>query len=148
MVADPRQKLITDAVKARAQTLASCQVFVGEVDAPIATLANSDRAGRYVVIYPFGATDGPDINLAEAGGDIGYGFQVNCAAGFPSDAEFLVDQVRGLFNRWTPTVSGMVVGMFRPPVGYQPGPLRINEAVQPARFWMPMQFVTVATITT
>lgn len=149
---DPRQKLITDWVEARAKTLTNLQVFVGEVDEPLQTLANSDRVAPYVVIYPFGGTDGPDPNLSDApAGDLTYGFQVNCGAGFRADCEFLIDQVRGLFNRWAPDVdpgAGFVVGQLRPPVGHQPGPLRRNDSVKPPRFWLPLQFTTVATNTT
>jgi hypothetical protein len=146
-VSDPRQKLITDAVVARAGTLANLQIFRGEIDAPITLLANTDRIGRYLVIYPFGGTDGPDRNLADAGGDLTYGFQATVAAGFEADCEYLVDQVRGLFNRWVPAVTGVVFGAFRPPVGYQPGPVRRDDDVSPPRFWLPLQYVTTATTT-
>jgi hypothetical protein len=144
-VPDPRQKLITDAVVARANTLTNLVVFRGEVDRQLPTLTNSDRVNRYAVIHPFGRTGGPDPNLGDATGDLTYGFQINCVAGFEADCEFLVDQVDALFNRWIPTVVGLVFGAFRPPPGYQPGAIRPNDNVKPPRFWLPLQYQIVAT---
>ena len=146
-MSDVRRKLITDAVVARAGTLTNLQVFRGEVDKPLATLPNSDRVGRYVVIYPLGGTEGPDPNLADAAGDLTYSFQATCGAGFATDAEFLFDQVYTLFNRWAPTVTGLVFGVFRPPPGYQAGAVRRVDQMLPPRFWLPIQFQIVATTT-
>jgi hypothetical protein len=42
----------------------------------------------------------------------------------------------------------MVVGRFKPPVGYDPGPFRRDDAVNPSRFSLPLQYRTTATLTT
>jgi hypothetical protein len=144
-VASPQRRLITDAVVVRAKTLSNLAVYRGEIDTALPTIPNSDRVGRYAVIYPLGGSEGPDPILDDSSVDLTYGFQINCAAGFVTDAEFLYDQVYALFNRWTPTVTGLVFGSFRPPAGYQPGPARRNDQVQPPRFWLPGQFQIVAT---
>lgn len=142
-----RRKLITDAVVTQAKTLPNVQVFRGEIDDPVATLPNSSRVNRYIVIYPFGGDPGPDRELSDTAIDLDYGFQATVVAGYATDAEYLIDQTYALFYRWIPAVTGLVFGSFRPPTGYDPGPMRRDDDVQPPRFWSPLQFVTTATAT-
>jgi hypothetical protein len=148
-VARPAPKALTDAVKARADalvpSLSGLVVFRGEVDGDIPLIPNSDRVGRYLVIYPLGPAEGPDGALVDQPVDGTYGFQINCVAGFFVDCEFLVGKVDDWFNRWIPSVTGVVCGALKPPPGYQPGAIRPNTQVQPPRYWLPLQYQTVAT---
>lgn len=141
----PRQQLVTDAVDARLASLSpTVDVFRGEVTASPDILPNG-RVKSYVVYYPFGPSDGPDANVGDTVTDLTYTCQITCVAGFEADCEYLVDQVAGLMNRWTPTVAGLVFGRFRPPPGYDPGPVRRDDTVKPVRFWVPLQYRITAT---
>jgi hypothetical protein len=150
-VARPVPNALTDAVVARAEaleaTLTELVVFRGEVDGPIPLIANSDRVARYLVVYPLGPADGPDGALDDQPVDGTYAWQINCVAGFFADCEILIGKVDAQFNRWTPAVTGVVCGAMRPPAGYQPGAIRPNTEVQPPRYWLPLQYQTVATTT-
>lgn len=145
----PVPKALTDAVFARLALLVPSTpqlvVFRGEVDGDIPLIANSDRVARYLVLYPLGPAEGPDETLADLPVDGTYAWQINCVAGFFADCEWLVGKVDDLVNRWVPAVSGVVCGPLKPPAGYQPGAIRPNTTVQPPRYWLPLQYQTVAT---
>lgn len=140
-MASPRQQLVSDAVQARLGGLgASVDVFRGEVDTSPTVVPENGRVQSYIVLYPFGRAAGPDGDLGDQATDLTYTCQIQCVAGFETDCEYLVDQVDGLMNRWTPAVAGLVFGRFKPPVGYDPGPVRRDDTVKPVRFWVPLQY--------
>ena len=143
-----RQKLITDAVFARLQTLSGVAVYRSEVPSSPPRAPDGDgRVGPYVVLWPFGGVPTREKDLGDQAVDIDYGMQLDCVAGFETDAEALFDRVHALVYRWAPTVAGLAFGAFRPPVGYQPGAVQKNEAVNPPRYWVPLQYRIVATAT-
>jgi hypothetical protein len=147
-VARPSIKAITDAVLARLGNLTPVTVMSGEVSTSPPIVAQTDRIAPYVVLYAFGPTDVPEGDLGDAPADLVYTFQVDCVAAYQADAQWLVDQVVAQLDRWAPSVTGMVVGRFKPPVGYDPGPFRRDDAVNPSRFSLPLQYRTTATLTT
>lgn len=142
----PRVQLISDAVDDRLKTLApSIDVYRGEITTSPPIVPETGRIAPYLVYYPFGPVDGPDPNVGDTITDLTYTVQVTCVAGFEADCEFVVDQVSGLMNRWTPTVAGMTFGRFRPPPGYDPGPIQRDDTVKPPRFFLPLQYRITAT---
>lgn len=143
-MSSPRQQLITDAVIARLGGL-GFTVYRAEVTSSVPVLSTTGRIAPYLVAYPFGKAAGPDGNLGDSTDDLTYTVQVQCVAGFAADCEYVVDQVDGRLNRWTPSVTGYACGTFRPPVGYDPGPVRRDETVTPVRFWVPLQYRTTVT---
>lgn len=144
VVASPRQQLVTDAVIARLATTGFI-VYRAEVATTVPVQPATGRIAPYLVAYPFGKAGGPDPDLGDSTNDLTYTVQVTCVAGFSADTEYVVDQVNGILNRWTPTVTGMVCGTLRPPPGYDPGPVRPDYTVTPPRFWVPLQYRTTVT---
>lgn len=140
-----RSQLITDQVEIRLQTLTGVAYYRSEVVDNPPPLSDSDRVGPYVVLYPFPGKPGPGGDLANASVDLDYGCQVTCVAGYSQDCEYLVDRVHGLLNNWQPTVAGIVLGTFRPPSGYDPGPVRVDRTITPPRFNVPLQYRLTAT---
>lgn len=143
------QRPITDAVLARARTLSALtqSTYEGELpqDPPKLPADEEGRVAAYAVIYPFGPTPGPEVDLGDVGVDLVYTFQATLVAGYRTDLEWLVDRFNALFFRWTPAVDGLACGPFKPPVGYQPGPIRRNDQVRPPRFRLPLQYRTTVT---
>jgi hypothetical protein len=139
-----RSQLITDAVFARLKTVVGLNVYRSEVDDQPPQISSDDpRVAPYVVLYPFPGNPGGD--LADASVDLDYTCQVTCAAGYSADCEHLVDVVHPLLYTWTPAVAGVVLGYFKPPLGYDPGPVRIDRTIAPPRFSVPLQFRLIAT---
>lgn len=138
----PEPRLITGAVMTR---LAGFTVYRGEVDPHPPTLPDSGRTAPYVVVWPFGAKDGPDTNLGDTVTDLIYTGQLTCAGGFVEDCEYLAGQVDALMNRWIPALAGVVFGAFRPPPGFDPGPVQRDPDVLPPRFFVPLQYQVTAT---
>jgi hypothetical protein len=155
MIAPPMSKPITDLVFVRLITVTGVDsTFRTEVpDHPPVLLdvdgKPTDRVAPYTVLYPFpGKAGDPSQQPADWSlADLDYGFQVTCAAGFSADAEYLTDQVRALYEGWTPSVDGVVCGQFRQPVGFDPGPVqRSGPNITPPRFWVPLQYRLTATV--
>jgi hypothetical protein len=141
-----RGQKISDAVEARLNTLTGVTVYRSEVATTPPTVANSGgRVAPYVVLYPAATTPTDDLDLADTTSDCSYAMQLTCVAGYSPDCEYLVDRVQALIFRWAPTVAGVAFASFRPPVGYQSGPVRRDQDVSPPRFWVPLQFVIPAT---
>jgi hypothetical protein len=145
-VADIRRQLITDAVVARVAALGSwLTVYRAEIRNPdgsthLATLPNDDRVSSYVVAYPYAGSPTGERDLGDTLVDLDYGIQLTCVAGYAADCEYLVDQVHPQMYLWTPTVTGLVFGRFRPPPGFDPGPVRRDPDVTPPRFSVPLQY--------
>jgi hypothetical protein len=147
VVPEVDRRLITDAVFAQLETLTGVTAYRGEVpDHPPALTGDPDgRVAAYVVLYPFGGTPGPEVDLGDTAVDLVYTCQVTCAAGYPTDCEYLVDRVHPLLYRWAPAVAGLVCGPLRPPAGFDPGPVRRDDQPSPPRFYVPLQFRSLVT---
>jgi hypothetical protein len=141
-----RAQSITDAVMTRLQTLAGITWYRSEVPDTPPRIPNSDRVAPYGVLYPFPGNPGPGGDLAGLADDLDYTCQITVAAGFSADCEFAVDRTHNYMYRWAPTVSGIVVGQFVPPPGYDPGPVRIDRTIAPPRFSVPLQYRLTATV--
>jgi hypothetical protein len=144
-VASPRQQLITDALVAHLGNLTGISVFRGEVTVSPPVVDETGRIAPYVVLYAFGKAAGPEVALDDDVLDLTYTCQITCAAAFEADCEYVVDQVDASMNRWTPTVSGVVFGRFRPPSGYTPPIVHRDDTVKPVRFTVPLQYRITAT---
>jgi hypothetical protein len=59
----------------------------------------------------------------------------------------LVGRVDAALYRWAPTIEGVVTGVFRPPVGFDPGPMRVDDTLTPHRFYLPLQYRCIVTAT-
>lgn len=149
MTAAPTATSITDLVWARAQALSGINWYRSEVPDHPPALPDSDRVAAYAVLYPFPGKPGDPSqgDLAGAGRDIDWGGQITVAAGFSEDCEHAVDLVFGHFYHWAPVIDGVAVGWLTPPVGYDPGPVRIDRSVLPPRFSVPLQYRLTATAT-
>lgn len=147
------RRQLTELTLARARALVpSATVYDAEVPdhPPLMQLATgaSDPSGRvapYVVVYPWAGRPTGEADLADCYVDLVYGIQLTCAAGFRADLDHLVDTIHGGFFRWAPVITGVHVGGFRPPEGFDPGPHRRDDTVSPPRFWTPLQYQLTAT---
>lgn len=140
-----RSKLLTDLVEVELRTLSGVAFYRAEVVDNPPSLPDSDRVGPYVVLYPFPGHPGPGGDLADASQDLDYTCQITCAAGFATDCEALVDKVHDLMFGWAPTMANVNMGVFTPPPGYDPGPVRIDRTIAPPRFSVPLQYRLTAT---
>lgn len=153
-----RRKVLADLAEAHLKTLTGVAVYRGEITAstdtvhhpPVLTAPGgapdpSGRVAPYAVLYTGAGTRGLDHDVADAHDDLDWSFQVTCAAGYETDCGYLIDRVDGLFYRWAPTVPGLAFGRAKPPLGYDPGPIRRDETVTPVRFWVPLQYRLPAT---
>ena len=69
-------------------------------------------------------------------------------SGLPPDApRNRVTRVDAAFYRWTPVIEGLSCGPFRPPLGYDPGPVRVDVTITPHRPFLPLQYRTTITAT-
>lgn len=138
--------MLTDAVYTRLKLLSGITWYRSEVVDQPPQLPDSDRVAPYGVLYPFPGKPGPGGDLAGASDDLDYTCQITVAAGFSADCEFTVDRVHSWMFRWTPTISGIVMGWFDLPPGYDPGPVRIDRTLPPPRFSVPLQYRLTATV--
>lgn len=147
VVDDIQLRLITEQLLTRLRTLTAVEVYDAEVPAHPPALAGDDegRVGPYVVAYPSAGTPTSETDLADSSDDLVYTFQLTCAAGYRADCEYLIDRVRPLMRSWAPVLDGVNFGLVRPPVGYDPGPIRRDQDVTPPRFYVPLQYRTTAT---
>lgn len=148
MASAVKARLITDAVIAELKTLpglGDANIFRAEVPEQPPRMVDSPRVGRYVVVYPFPGAYGPGDDLADSSDDIDYGVQVTCAAGFTTDCEALVDDVKGALYGFIPVVENLVMGPLKPPPGYDPGPIRVDRTITPPRSSLPLQYRAVGT---
>jgi len=144
-VATIRGQLITDAVVQVLQALPSLTVYRSEVPDQPPKMPDSDRVAPYAVLYPFPGKPGPGGDLAGVSNDLDYGCQITVAAGYSQDCEAAVDRVHGAMYLLSPVVNGVVLGQFRPPIGYDPGPIRVDRTITPPRSSLPLQYRLIAT---
>lgn len=100
---------------------------------------------RYWVLHPTPGTPVTDQDLAGISVDIDWTFQLTLAAGFNRDVIGLLDDLKPLFHRWAPTVAGYVCSWLEPPLGFDPGPPRLDRDVKPYRPFLPLQYRTTIT---
>lgn len=145
MTSTIRSQLITNSVEAQLNTVAGLKVYRAEVPDQPPRMVDSDRVAPYAVLYPFPGNPGPGGDLGNVSDDLDYTCQVTVAAGFVQDCEAMVDKVHNKMYLFTPTVAGAVLGQMIPPVGYDPGPIRIDRTITPPRSSLPLQYRCVAT---
>lgn len=138
------RKALSDAVKARAATITNCTVYLGE---PTNVPATNGFVVPHVALYPGTGTPSDEQNQADTSEDLDWLLQVTVVAGYVDDLMALLTRVDAAFYRWTPTVTGLVSGPLRPPLGYEPGPVRFDRDVTPHRPWLPLQYATRITTT-
>lgn len=130
------------------------EIYRGEIPAPTtvpllqAAGGYPDPSGRiapYVVL--FGGTGSPFVepDVADTADELSWTLQMLCVAGHLEDCLHLVDRVHTRLFRAQLTHDAVVVGRLVPPPGFDPGPPRRIDTVQPVRFEVPLQYRLVAT---
>lgn len=144
-----RRKVLGDLVDTQLKTITGLKVFRGEVNEPLPLIQKgngpdpSGRVAPYVVHYTgAGSHDvAGERDVADTHEDLLWTVHLIVAAGYDADCAHIIDRVDAALFRWTPPASaGIAFGQMRPPPGYDPGPIRINEQVRPTRFWLPLQY--------
>lgn len=145
------RKTLGDLAEARLKTLSGVTVYRGEVPGEppvIQSGGRPDASGRvapYVVLWPGAGRPSAEQDAADSRADLEWPFQLTCVAGYSADCERLVDRVDALIYRWAPTLAGFGFGSCKPPLGFDPGPIRKDEQVKPPRFYLPLQYVLPVT---
>lgn len=151
-VAQISRKALADALRAwLVAGLSGVTVYDGEVDPRppvIQKNGHPDQSGRvapYVVVYPSPGTPSDEADVADTYVDLVWTVQLTLAAGYSADLLNLIDRVDFLVYRWSPTFEGLATGRLRPPPGFDPGPIRRDDARTPPRSWVPLQYVLQVT---
>lgn len=127
------------------QTLVSAGGTIPD-DPPAKDPTNGDmRVRAYFVLYPGPGGPGPDADLADENVDLTISLPVTAVAGDVEDLLALVDRITGRVLRWTPTIPGLACGRVRFPVGYEPGPLLVDDQMKPERLYVRLPFQITAT---
>lgn len=125
---------VADQILALLEGVPGLDVFDGE---PQARMDSDGRAHPYAAVY---VTPGTPVDraLAAYSGHV-VGWQVTAAGGDAERCRRAVDRVRaGLVDQWI-TVGG-VDRQILELEGYDPGPMRVDQAVTPPRSWVPLFF--------
>lgn len=137
------RKILADAVEARLRDqLADIVGYQGEaVDVPLAA-GGDGRVVPYWVLHVSPGTPTDQLDLADTVVDLDWGFQITCAGGASADVQALMSDVDAVIFRWRPVLAGLVCGPCKPPLGFDPGPIRLDRSVTPHRPVVPLQYVT------
>lgn len=145
------RRALTNSVQSRL-TVARLTVYRGEVKPkpPVIQTDGADdpsgRVGPYAVIYPSPGTPSPaGQDYADSYTSLDWLVQITVAAGWGEDLDEAVDLVDGRLLGWAPEIDGIACDGLRPPLGFDPGPARRDESVEPPRHWLPLQYVLTAT---
>jgi hypothetical protein len=141
------RKTLVDAVMTRLDTVTNAVGWLGEPDTPLPLLGDGRTVGPHWVLYPSPGTPTDELDLADTVIDLDWLFQVTCVAGDPMDLLPLVGRVDAALYRWRPTIEGVTTGAFRPPSGFDPGQMRVDDSVTPHRFYLPMQYRCIVSAT-
>jgi hypothetical protein len=137
---------LTAAAKARLDTVPGATKWLGEPHLPLPLLPNSEgRVKPYAILWPSAGTPGPEDDLGDTVVDLDWLIQITCAGGLIADVQALVTRVDEAFYRWTPALEGLTCGPFKPPSGYDPGPVRMDVTITPNRPFLPLQYRTTIT---
>lgn len=141
--------LLTMTAYQRLQGVTGASAWLGEPDVePLPQIPDSDgRVKPYTILWPGAGTPTLELDAADTAVDLEWTIQITCAAGYPEDLVALVGRVDAAFYRWIPSLTGLVCDRFRPPPGYDPGPIRLDRDVTPHRPWLPLQYRTTITAT-
>lgn len=147
------RRVVTDALITRLRQLGDVTVYRAHVPdrPPIMSdaVGAPDTLGRiapYVVVYPSaGSPDPGDADLADCHVDLAYTCQTTLAAGSAEDLDHLVDRLVPHIFRWTPDLPDVNTSGFRPIPGFDPGPHRRDDSIDPPRWWTPLQWRLIAT---
>lgn len=145
-----RHSPLVDVVEGRlTDQLPTVKGYLSEAtDVPLAP--GSSRVGRYYVLHPFGGSLNPERALGEGAVDKDWTVQITAAAGTPRDALAVATLVDAAMMLWTPTFPpelGWRAGWFKPPDGYDPGPVQTDRDYTPHRYFLPLQYRTTITAT-
>jgi hypothetical protein len=137
---------LSQMIAARLATVPHATGYVGEVlnddGTTLPPLGPSGRIAPYWVLLSGDGSPIDDLPLsADPTGSLSWRFQVRAGAGFHDDTLNVVDQVHTLLDGWIPTLGGYQFGPILSPPGYDPGPVRRLEQVEPPRYFLPCQFV-------
>lgn len=102
------------------------------------------RVAPYFVLYPSAGTTDLEPDLAQCGDDLTMTHRITVAGGDIEDVLAAVDRVHTALYRWEPTIPTHECGPLAPPVGYEP-PLLTDLAHEPARLYLPLQYVHTVT---
>jgi hypothetical protein len=122
----------------------------GYLSEPVGVPADADgRIERYWVLHPYAGAPSVEADVADAGIDLTTGLQVTVAAARPLDVLDLATRVDAALFRWAPDLLGvgLLAGPLRPPPGFDPGPVRVDEDFKPHRYWLPLQYQLTITTT-
>lgn len=151
-----RRLLLNQQVHTRLQALPgpgpTPVIFAGEIPNPPPLLKTAggdpDPSGRVApYIVHFGGIGSPVVepDVADSVDELDWPVQLLCVAAYLDDCLDLVDRVHSWLFRWEPVHAGVVLGRLSPPPGYEPGPPRRLDQVQPVRFEAPLQYRLTAT---
>lgn len=142
------RKALLDAVMARLESeVVGVAVYRGMVDGAAATVVGSNgRVRRYVTLWPSPGTPGTENDLGDSIVDVDWLIQVTCVAAEVDDTLQTAGDVHQVLFRWAPVITGVVTGGFRVPPGYDPGPIRVDTDMTPARYYLPLQFTCTANL--
>lgn len=143
----PLINAVTDRVTTAVRTLTDppTEGYLSKpVDVP--KLGDGVSVQRYWVLHPFvGAPMAAEADIADVNVDRTWPFQITVAASFPRDVYALATRIDDALFRWIPEVDGLICGPCKPPEGYEPGNAREDSAMEPPRFWLPLQYRTSIT---
>lgn len=140
------RRLLTNTAFARLQTVTHATACLGEPTDPLP--ADGDGYVQpYTILWPGAGTLTLEQNIADTSVDLDWLIQITCAAGYVEDLQALVTRVDAAFMRWIPDLPGLVCGPFKPPPGYDPGPMRLDRDETPHRPFLPLQYRCTITAT-
>jgi hypothetical protein len=127
-------------VDTRLRTLNGVSVYLGEVVGAVPLLTDgSGRVAPYLVQYPSPGMPRPD-HMAGMFFNLDWSTQITCVAGYLSDCIHLAGRVHKLLAGWPVALSAGNTGRLAPPTGFDPGPIRRDDDVNPPRFYVPLQY--------
>lgn len=128
---------LATAVYARLQTIANATGYWGTVDPAPPTMSALDlRVRPYWVLHTGGGRHGG----GRISGDVDervFSFQVSAVTGDFSALPKLVDALEATLLGWRPFPTS---GRCRPPLGYDPGPARVDRGETLPRSFLPLLF--------
>lgn len=140
------RRLLANAVHDRLATVSNVTLYRGEVTGTVATIPDSGgRVKPYLVEYFSPGTPSADQDLGDEHEDLDWLIQVTCVAGYDVDLFALIDRVDDALYRWAPVIAGVQCSGLKPPLGFDPGPIRRDPDVTPNRLYVPLQYRTLAT---
>ena len=155
-MAVPSRRLVSNAIATRLATVGNAAGYYGQIGRPLPGAvgtpadpppksASDQRVQPYFIYYPDPGGPGPDPDLGDGNEDSTQTHRVTAAAGDIEDLMALVDRLDAVLLRWAPTVTGVVAGVLRPPLGFATSIL-VDRQYTPNRLYVPLAYqLTVTT---